>query len=127
MVKKAFAYRGKGIEEIKKMSLNEFMKLVPARSRRTLKRGFTEEQKKFIHDIETGRGKLRTHCRDLIVIPVMLGKKLLVYAGNRFEPVVIGEEMLGHRLGEFVLTRKRLKHNAPGIGATKSSGALSVK
>ncbi|MBL7054846.1 ribosomal protein S19 family protein, partial [Candidatus Woesearchaeota archaeon] len=37
------------------------------------------------------------------------------------------EEMIGHYLGEFAMTRQRVAHSAPGIGATRSSGSLSVK
>ncbi|HLC85017.1 MAG TPA: ribosomal protein S19 family protein, partial [Candidatus Nanoarchaeia archaeon] len=36
-------------------------------------------------------------------------------------------EMLGHKLGEFAITKKRVAHSAPGIGATRSSASLSVR
>lgn len=127
MAKKIFRYRGKTFDEIKNLKLNEFMEIIPARERRSLKRGFTPEEKALVDNLQQGKTEIKTHCRDMVILPIMVGKKLLVYMGNKFEPVIVTEEMLGHRLGEFVLTRKRLKHNAPGIGATKSSGALSVK
>ena len=127
MAKKAFRYRGKNAEEMKKMSLTEFMALIPARERRSLKKGFTEDQKSLIHELEKNGTKLKTHCRDMVIIPLMIGKTINVYSGKSFEKVFVTEEMMGHRLGEFVLTRKKLQHSAPGIGATKSSGAISVK
>ena len=57
----------------------------------------------------------------------MVGKIIMVYDGKTFQPVGIIGEMIGHRLGEYALTRKKVQHNAPGIGATKSSASLSVK
>ena len=126
MVKKEFTYRGKTLEELKKLSLNELSGIMPARQRRTLKRGLTEQQKILIKNIRKNGGA-KTHCRDMIILPEMVGKTIKVYSGKEFMPVMVVEEMIGHCLGEFILTRKRVAHSAPGIGATKSSGALSVK
>ena len=70
---------------------------------------------------------IKTHCRDMIVIPEMLGLKILIYNGKAFSPVLIDIEMLGHYLGEFSNTRSNVKHSAPGIGATRSSAYQSVK
>ena len=57
----------------------------------------------------------------------MIGITLKVHKGKSFEPVRIEEEMIGHYLGEFVLTRKSIKHNSPGVGATRSSASVSVR
>ena len=127
MAKKVFTYRGKTTEELKQLSLNEFIMLLPARERRSLKRGFTDAQKTLLKMIRKGAPNIKTHCRDMIIIPEMIGKTVLVHRGTTFEAVRIEEDMIGHRLGEFVLTRKIVKHSAPGIGATKSSSSLSVK
>lgn len=127
MVKKEFTYRGKTLEELKNLSLNELAVLLPARQRRSLKRGLTEQQKILLKKIKKNESNIETHCRDTIILPEMVGKTIKVYSGKEFLPVIIIEEMIGHCLGEFVLTRKRVAHSAPGIGATKSSGALSVK
>ncbi|HLC96520.1 MAG TPA: 30S ribosomal protein S19 [Candidatus Nanoarchaeia archaeon] len=127
MAKKVFQYRGKTIEELQALSLQEFMELLPARQRRSLKRGFTDPQKSLLKQIRAGDANIKTHCRDLIILPEMMGKKILVFRGNAFEPVTIEEEMIGHFIGEFVPTRKNVQHSAPGIGATKSSSSLSVK
>jgi len=127
MAKKEFTYRGKTIEELKKLSLNELAALMPARQRRTLKRELTEQQKILLQKIRKNESNIETHCRDMIILPEMVGKTIKVYSGKEFIPVIIVEEMIGHYLGEFVLTRKRVEHSAPGIGATRSSAALSVK
>jgi len=123
---KKFTYRGKTIDELKKMEIKEFIELLPARQRRTLTRGFTEAQKILLRNIRENKD-VETHCRDMIILPEMVDKMIKVYRGNRFEPVRIQEEMIGHCLGEFVLTRKSVKHSAPGIGATRSSASISVK
>ena len=127
MVKKEFTYRGKTLEDLKTLSLNEVAVLLPARQRRSLKRGLTEQQKILLKKIKKNENNIETHCRDMIVLPEMVGKIIKVYSGKEFIPVTIIEEMIGHYLGEFVLTRKKVAHSAPGIGATKSSAALSVK
>lgn len=124
---KEFFYHGKTIQEIQKMSLEDFAQMLPSRERRKIKRGFTEVEKKLIEKVQSNAKNLRTHCRDMIVIPVMVGKTLKVYTGKAWQDLRIEPEMLGHRLGEFALTRSTVKHSAPGIGATRSSAALSVR
>ena len=130
--KKGEYFRGKTIEELKTLSLAEFAKLLPSRSRRTLTRGFSDEQKKLMKMLQQAReGKykkpVKTHCRDMIVLPDMVGLQVQIHTGKEFQPLTITYEMIGRFLGEFALTRKKVAHSAPGIGATKSSGALSVK
>ena len=127
MAKKEFAYHGKNLEELKALSLDDFAALAPSRIRRSLKRGFTEQQKILIDNLRNGVNDLKTHCRDMVIIPEMIGKTVRVYNGKEFVQVNIEMEMVGHFLGEFALTRKRISHSAPGIGATKSSSSLSVK
>ena len=127
MAKKEFSYRGKTLEELKGLSMNELAALLPARQRRVLKRGLTEQQKILLKKIKKNKGNIETQCRDMIILPEMIGKTIKVHRGKDFFPVIIIEEMIGHYLGEFALTRKRVEHSAPGIGATKSSAALSVK
>ena len=83
-------------------------------------------EKILLKDVAKG-SNVKTHCRDMVILPVMLDKKIDVYSGKEFVPVTITLDMLGHRLGEFVLTRSSVKHSAPGIGATRSSAAISVK
>jgi small subunit ribosomal protein S19 len=124
---KEIMFRGKKPEELKKLSIQEFMQLIPARERRSLKRGMTEQQKIFMENLRAGEKELRTHCRDLVVLPEMLGKLIKIYNGKEWVPVTIETEMLGHRLGEFAQTRRKVAHSAPGIGATRSSASLSVR
>jgi len=131
MLKKQL-FKGKTKEELQKMSIEEFMQLVPARERRSLKRGFTDQQKSLLLKIKkTNEGKykkpIKTHTRDIVVIPAMLDLMIHIHAGREFVPVHITIQMLGHRLGEFTQTRKKVAHSAPGLGATRSSSAIAVK
>ncbi|MBW2966033.1 30S ribosomal protein S19 [Candidatus Woesearchaeota archaeon] len=127
MVKKEFRYKGKTLEELKNMSLNEFAELVPARQRRSLKRGLTDKQKILLNKLRKGGKNLKTHCRNMIILPEMVGQNIHVYDGKSFISVRIVDDMIGHVLGEFTYNRKKVSHSAPGIGATRSSASLSVK
>ena len=126
MVKK-FTFQGKTEEELKSMSLEDFTKMLPARQRRSLKRGFTDQQKILIKRLRVSEKALKTHCRDMIIIPEMLGKRILVHNGKEWVSVDIKIELLGRFLGEFALTRKKVQHSSPGVGATKSSKFTPLK
>lgn len=132
MVKKVFTYKGKTLAELKKLSQKELIELLPARQRRSLKRGFTDYQKELLDKIKKAQeGKykkaIKTHCRNMIIMPDMVEMIILVYDGKTFVQVNIQEEMIGHSLGEFALTRKKVSHSAPGVGATRSSASISVR
>lgn len=127
MAKKEFLYKGKTLEDMKKMSINELAEILPARQRRSLKRGFTEQQKIFLKRLKSEKKNIETHCRDMVVLPEMVNQLIKVHNGKEFIPITIQPEMIGHYLGEFALTRKSVSHSAPGIGATKSSASLSVR
>ncbi|MEE9377944.1 MAG: 30S ribosomal protein S19 [Candidatus Lokiarchaeia archaeon] len=130
-----FKYRGFTLDELKKMNMDQFIKLLPARARRSLKRGLPPRQKKLLERLRRAyrakkRGKdllTRTHVRDMIIFPEMVGLKIGVYNGLKFEIVDVKPEMIGHFLGEFSLTRKRVQHGSPGIGATRSSKYVPLK
>jgi small subunit ribosomal protein S19 len=123
-----FVYKGKSIEDVNKLSLEDFSKLITSRARRAMKRGLPAPQKKLLEDIHDAPQKFhRTHCREMIIVPEMVGVKIGVYNGKEFVSVEIKDYMMGHRLGEFALTRKQVKHSSPGFGATKSSKYVPLK
>ena len=132
---KEFRYRGYTLDELLKMSFDEFIKLLPARQRRSLKRGLTEAQRKLLEKIRKAKklmaqGKkvvIRTHVRDMIILPEMVGLTIHVYNGKEFVPVHIMPEMIGHYLGEFAPTCKIVKHGEPGLKATRSSLHIAAK
>ena len=126
MAKKEFMFRGKKLEELQKMSINEVAELLTARARRSLKRGMDDSQKVVLRKIKTNDPNLKTHCRDMVILPEMVGATIKIYNGKEYFPVMIMPEMIGHFLGEFALTRKMVTHSSPGVGATKSSSNVSV-
>ncbi|MBN1646375.1 30S ribosomal protein S19 [Candidatus Woesearchaeota archaeon] len=126
MAKKEFTYKGLGLEQLKELSTNQFADILPSRQRRSLKRGLTDTQKKLFEKIKK-KDVVKTHCRDMIVFPNMVGKVIRIHNGKEFVSITVIEEMIGKYFGELVFTRKRSTHSAPGVGATKSSASSSVK
>ncbi|MFX1274785.1 MAG: 30S ribosomal protein S19 [Promethearchaeota archaeon] len=130
-----FKYRGYTLEELKKMNADQFIQVLPARARRSLKRGLPPRQKKLLERLRRAyrakkRGKdliTRTHVRDMIIFPEMVGLTIGVYNGKEYLNIEIKPEMIGHYLGEFSLTRKHVQHGSPGIGATRSSKYVPLK
>ena len=130
MARKEFTFRGKTMDELQKMSFDEFAELLNARGRRSLKRDFNRKLEKKIEkakkELEGGKDvkPIRTQLRDAIVVPSMIGLKFAIHKGNEFNQVEIRPEMLGYYLGELAMTRKKLAHGKAGIGATRSSTAI---
>jgi small subunit ribosomal protein S19 len=121
--KKQFIYRGKSIDELKELEVREFAKYLPSRQRRTALRNFQVIEdfvKRAKTKLEKGK-KIRTHYRDIIIVPQMIGMNIQIHNGRNFNPVLIEPEMLGHRLGEMSGTRSKVAHSKAGIGATKGS------
>jgi len=116
---------GMALEQLKELSLKDLAKYLPARSRRSILR-HPEFIERFVKSAEkkvSRKRKIRTHLRDLIVVPKMVGMEIYIYNGKSFESMRIEIEMIGHRLGEFALTRQKVTHSAAGIGATRGSKA----
>ena len=127
--KKQFTYRGKTVDELKALDVREFAKLLPSRQRRTVLRNF-QKLEDFLSraKIKVERKKqIKTHSRDLVIVPQMVGMRIQVHKGNGFSQVDVVGEMLGHKLGEFSFTRNKVTHSKAGVGATKGSKALSKK
>ena len=124
---KEFVWYGLTWDKIEKLSMDEFARLLPARQRRTFKRGLTDAEKILLKEIQIGAPNIKTHCRDMVIMPMFAGKMIKVHNGKEFVNVNVEKDMIGHRLGEFALTRHKVEHSAPGIGATRSSASMSVK
>ncbi|MEM3091063.1 MAG: 30S ribosomal protein S19 [Candidatus Pacearchaeota archaeon] len=121
--KKEFTYRGKTLEELKKLDVREFAKYLKSKQRRKVLRQFHQIED-FINRAKEKIRKgssIRTHKRDLVIVPQMVGMKIYIHNGRNFIATDITEEMLGHVLGEFAMTRGKVKHSKAGIGATKGS------
>lgn len=130
---KEFTFKGKTLKELQELSNEEFAKLLKSRRRRTIMHGLDKPLAKRIEKAlkEKQAGKepkaIRTHRRDAIIMPNFIGLKFAVYNGHEFIPMDAKEEMLGHAFGEFALTRKRIVHGKAGIGATRSSTAVTAR
>ncbi|MDS0220916.1 30S ribosomal protein S19 [Haloarcula sp. S1AR25-5A] len=128
-----FSFRGHTLDELQEMELEEVAELLPARQRRSIERGLTEEKHKLLEkareagEEETANDPIRTHLRDMPVVPEMVGLTFAVHDGQNFERVNVEPEMLGHYLGEFQLTRSSVEHGQAGIGATRSSKFVPLK
>ncbi len=136
MARKVFKYRGYTLEELQQMPLDNVIELFPSRQKRSLKRGFLPRQKKVLEKIRKlkkegnkgGRPQIiKTHCRDMIVLPEMVGMTFGIYNGKEFTEVTMQPEMIGCYFGEFAPTRKRVEHGDPGMGATRSSMFVPLK
>jgi small subunit ribosomal protein S19 len=136
LARKEFVYRGYTLEELQQMPLDNVIDLFPSRQRRSLKRGFLPRQKKVLEKIRKlkkdenkgGRPRIiKTHCRDMIVLPEMVGVTFGIYNGKEFTEVTMQPEMIGCYFGEFAPTRKRVEHGDPGMGATRSSMFVPLK
>ena len=128
-----FTYRGHTLEELQEMDVDEVAELLPARMRRSIRRGLSEEKQKLLEkareagEEETANNPIRTHLRDMPVLPEFVGITFAVHNGQAFERVNVEPEMIGHYLGEFQLTRTSVEHGQAGIGATRSSKFVPLK
>ena len=129
---KQFTYYGLTAEELEKLPTDKLFKLLTARARRSLKRGINDGKRKLIDEIKDAKAgnhknTIKTHLRDLIILPYMVGVTVNIFSGKEFMPITISNEMIGHYLGEYVITNKRVTHGAPGVGSSRSSLYVPLK
>lgn len=131
-----FTYRGLEIEELLELKEPELKAMVHGRARRRMTRGLKSKAKSLMKKLrkakkETKVGEkpqtVKTHLRDMIIVPEMVGSVIGIYNGKQFNAVELKGEMIGHYLAEFSLTYKPVHHGRPGIGATHSSRFIPLK
>ncbi|XP_047444726.1 40S ribosomal protein S15 [Mugil cephalus] len=131
-----FTYRGVDLDQLLDMSYEQLMQLYCARQRRRLNRGLRRKQQSLLKRLRKAKKEappmekpevVKTHLRDMVILPEMVGSMVGVYNGKTFNQVEIKPEMCGHYLGEFSITYKPVKHGRPGIGATHSSRFIPLK
>jgi len=125
--KKEFTYRGYTMDELLKLPMSDIIELLPARARRTYIRGLNSEQESFVRRLRISEAPVRTHRREIPILPEFVGKIVNVYNGKEFSSLEIKPEMIGHALGEFAMTRKAVRHSGLGVGATRSSKFMPLK
>jgi small subunit ribosomal protein S19 len=127
---KDFVFQGLNEEQLKAVSMDEFIRMLPSRMRRSLRRGLPEEHRILIEKIrawQPGDKPLKTHARNLIILPEMIGKTVNVFSGRDFVEVQIDLKKVGHYLGEYSITNTPVRHGRPGIGASRSSMYIPLK
>ena len=125
-----FRYRGHSLEELQAMPLDNLLSILPARQRRSLTRGITDEKRKLIEEVKNAKNAknpIKTHLRDFIILPYMVGLTIHIHNGKDFMPVEIKPSMIGHYLGEYAMTNKRVVHGTPGVGSSRSSLYVPLK
>jgi len=134
---KKFQYRGIDLENLLDLSNEQLIDLVHARARRRFShRGLKRKPMALLKKLRAAKkaaavnekpATVKTHLRNMIVVPEMIGSVVGVYNGKQFNSVEVKPEMIGHYLGEFSITYKPVKHGKPGIGATHSSRFIPLK
>ncbi|CAN7036478.1 unnamed protein product [Brassica rapa subsp. trilocularis] len=121
---KKFAFKGVDLDALLDMSTDDLVKLFPSRIRRRFSRGLTRKPMALIKKLrkakrEAPQGEkpepVRTHLRNMIIVPEMIGSIIGVYNGKTFNQVEIKPEMIGHYLAEFSISYKPVKHGRPGV------------
>jgi len=127
--KKQTTFRGKAMDELKSLEVREFAKFLTSSPKKFVLRHFNEIED-FITQARKKMSKnkpIKTHKRDLVVVPGMIGMRIQIHNGRTFIPIEITGEMFGHKFGEFAPTRGKTKHGKAGMGATKGSKNKSKK
>lgn len=132
---KEFMYRGHTVEQLQSLSMDEFILLLPSRHRRSLQRGLTTEQRILLENVRAAKQAIdkgqniivKTHARDMVIFPEMVGVTILLHNGKDFMPIEVTPQMIGHYLGEYAITNKPVRHGQPGIGASRSSMYVPLK
>nr|QBH73106.1 40S ribosomal protein S15 [Embidopsocus sp. OG13719] len=131
-----FTFRGVDLDQLLDMPIEMLMELMHARARRRFSRGLKRKPMALVKKLRKAKKEappnekpevVKTHLRNMIIVPEMVGSIVGVYNGKTFNQVEIKPEMIGHYLGEFSLTYKPVKHGRPGIGATHSSRFIPLK
>ncbi|KAJ6825533.1 40S ribosomal protein S15-like isoform X1 [Iris pallida] len=131
-----FSFRGVDLDQLLDMSTDDLIKLFYARTRRRFQLGLKRKPMALIKKLRKAKKDapadekpetVRTHLRNMIIVPEMIGSIIGVYNGKTFNQVEIKPEMIGHYLAEFSNSYKPVKHERPGIGATHSSRFIPLK
>jgi small subunit ribosomal protein S19 len=131
-----FKFKGYSPEQLQSLSIENLLPLLNSRQRRSLDKRVSsyknDEKRKLREKLKLARdgklkGQLRTHARDMIILPDMVGLTIYVHNGKDFVQVNMKPEMIGHYLGEYAITNKRVQHGTPGVGASRSSLYVPLK
>ncbi len=126
-------WKGYEEENIASVSMEDFLKLIPSRNRRTLLRMKVNPRlKKFVEDVRESKKKnpkkvIKTHIREAVILPEWFGLTFGVHNGKEFKKVEITLNRIGGRLGDYSHCTTRVAHSGPGVGATRGSKFVPLK
>mmetsp|Transcript_31316 Transcript_31316/g.41452 ORF Transcript_31316/g.41452 Transcript_31316/m.41452 type:complete len:154 (-) Transcript_31316:5-466(-) len=127
---KKFQFRGIELDKLLDLSHEELLNYVHARARRRMQRGLKRKPMALVKKLRKAKAAcgpldkpapIKTHLRNMLIVPEMIHSNVAVYNGKVFNVVNIMPEMVGHYLGEFSITYRPVRHGRPGIGSTNSS------
>jgi small subunit ribosomal protein S19 len=122
-----FTYHGFRLDDLRSMGINDLLPVMPSRARRKFNRGLNRGEEHLLSRFRNGDSRIRTHLRDMIIMPEMIGMEVEIYNGKEFIKVELQPESVFHYLGEFAPTRRKVAHGSAGIGATRSSKYVPLK
>ena len=131
-----FKFKGYASQQLQSLSIEALIPLLNARQRRSLDKRvgkyMSDDKRKLREEIKLLRdgklkGQLKTHVRDMIILPDMVGLSMYVHNGKEFSLITIRPVMIGHYLGEYSITNKRVQHGAPVVGSSRSSLYVPLK
>ncbi|KAJ9106221.1 ribosomal protein S15 [Naganishia vaughanmartiniae] len=131
-----YQYRGIELDKLLDLSNQQFIELVHARARRRFQRGLKRKHLGLLKKLRQAKkdaapnekpATVKTHLRNMIIVPEMIGSVAGVYNGKSFTTVEVKPEMTGHYLGEFSITYKPVSHGRAGLGSTNSSRFIPLK
>ena len=129
-------YRGIELDKLLELDQEAMVNLLDAKARRRYRRGIhpkytrlVKKLKQSVKDAPYGEKPkgVKTHLRNTIITPEMVGSVAEVYGGKYWTPVEIKADMCGKYLGEFSLTYKPIRHGKVGHGATRGSKFTALR
>ena len=125
---KTFSFKGVDLAKLVELETEEFTKLCGARVRRRFSRGLGAKPMGLIAKLRAAKlatpanekpAIVKTHLRNMIIVPEMIGSLVGVYNGKVFNTVEIKPEMVGHYLGEFSITYSPVRHGRAGNASAR--------
>jgi len=126
---KKFQYRGVELEKLLDLSNESLMELFVARHRRKFSRGISRAPTTLLKKLRAAKkgvpygekpAAVKTHLRNMVIVPEIIGSVVGVYNGKQFLNAEIKPEMIGSYLAEYAITYKPIRHGKPGLGGSAS-------
>ena len=133
---KKFSFRGMDLEALLKLDVTVLQHHVRSRIRRRFKNGLGRKPMRLIKRLRKAKRNagpmekpepIKTHLRNMIIVPEMVASVCGVYNGRDYVTVEIKPDMIGHYLGEFSITYHPVAHGRPGLTSGKTAQFIPLK